>query len=107
MGVKDWTSQQCYDRALKLIEAEKFDKARKLLQLARIKDPANGQVGQALAIVDDLIAKAAEAETSSGEMNEEQLDAAFEDVQAHIAAGELDDAALTLVLPITVLAQRG
>jgi tetratricopeptide (TPR) repeat protein len=106
MSVKDWTSQQCYDRALKLIEAEKFDKARKLLQLARIKDPANGQVGQALAIVDDLIAKAAEAEASSGEMNEEQLDAAYEDVQAHIAAGELDEAARMIQVVVSINPQK-
>jgi tetratricopeptide (TPR) repeat protein len=93
MGVKDWTAQQCYDRALKLIEEEDFDKARKLLQLGRLKDPTHTQIAQAMGFVDDLIAKAAEAEGGSAEMTPGQLNAAFEDVQKHIAAGELDDAA--------------
>ena len=82
MGVKDWTAEQCYQRALKLIEQERLDQARKLLQLARIKDPSNGQVSQALVIVDNLIDKA--AANTPGEITEEQRDAAHDDVQAHI-----------------------
>jgi tetratricopeptide (TPR) repeat protein len=106
MGVKDWTAQQCYDRALTLIEAEKFDKARKLLQLGRLKDPTHAQIAQAMGIVDDLMAKAAEAEESSGEMTEDQLNAAFEDVQKHIAAGELDDAAKMIQVVLSMYPEK-